>query len=62
MTEIPIIEKRNTDILIYPKCINNKKIAKNSIENRCFIGLNFEIPKYQKIYQKRRVSFIISKK
>ncbi|MDG1718587.1 MAG: hypothetical protein P8H17_01995 [Flavobacteriales bacterium] len=34
MTEIPIIEKRNTDILIYPKFINNKKIAKNIIESK----------------------------
>ena len=34
MTEIPIIEKRNTDILIYPKFINNKKIAKNNIESK----------------------------
>ena len=32
MTEIPIIEKRNTDILIYPKSLDNKKIAKNSMK------------------------------
>ncbi len=29
---MPIIEKRNTDILINPKFINNKKTTKNTIE------------------------------
>ena len=31
---MPIIEKRNTDILIYPNFINNKKITKNTIERK----------------------------
>ena len=31
---MPIIEKRNTDILINPKFINNKKTNKNIIESK----------------------------
>ena len=34
ITEIPIIEKRNTDILINPKFISNKKITKKTIESK----------------------------
>ena len=34
ITEIPIIEKRNTEISIKPKFINNKKITKNKIDNK----------------------------
>ena len=31
---MPIIEKRNADILTYPKFINNKKIIKNTIKSK----------------------------
>ena len=31
---MPIIEKRNTDILINSKFINNRKMPKNTIESK----------------------------
>ena len=34
MTEIPIIEKRNADILIKPKFINIMKVPKNIIDSK----------------------------